>query len=95
MPNSQTESQSKSEFPFTLAEVLFTEIYGDRSNQTPESDGGKLNRKIEEGRKQNCPCQVLSDGWFTAEEQQDWEKKKKASDEMNMRSRRSLWKWNL
>ena len=82
MPNSQTESQSQSEFPFTLAEVLFTEIYGDRSNQTPESDGGKLNRKIEEGRKQNCPCQVLSDGWFTAEEQQDWEKKKKASDEI-------------
>src|SRR6266446_7635179 len=80
MSNSQAESQSK--FPITLAEVLFTEMYGDRSNQTANSDGEKLNRGIEADRKMNCPGLILSDGWFTAEEQKDWEAKKKASNEI-------------
>src|SRR5258708_25617259 len=76
MPNSQ------SEFPLTLAEVLFAEMYGDRAKDKATPEGAKLNCKIEEGRKKNCPCLNLSDGWFTSEELLDWEKKKKASDEI-------------
>ena len=45
MPNSQTE------FPLTLAEVLFAELYGDPAKQTPRSAGALLDEKIKANRK--------------------------------------------
>lgn len=76
MPNSQTE------FPLTLAEVLFTELYGDPAKQTSGSAGALLNEKIKNERKNKQPHIMLNDGWFDDAEQKQWEERTKASNEI-------------
>src|ERR1700730_4853570 len=76
MPNSQTE------FPLTLAEVLFTELYGDPAKQIPESAGALLDGKIKNQRKNKKSHIMLNDSWFDDAEQKEWEERTKASDEI-------------
>ena len=76
MPNSQTE------LPLTLAEVLFTELYGDPAEQISGSSGALLNEKIKNERKKKQPQIVLNDSWFDDAEQKQWEERTKASNEI-------------
>src|SRR5437660_468447 len=76
MPN------APSEFPLTLAEVLFEEIYGDPSSQADRSPGWILNEKIKSERKKKQSHIVLHDSWFDDAERKDWSERAKASDEI-------------
>jgi Patatin-like phospholipase len=76
MPNTQ------SEFPLTLAEVLFEEIYGDPSSQEDGSPGWILNEKIKSERKKKQSHIALRDSWFDDAERKEWSERAKASDEI-------------
>lgn len=69
-------------FPLTLAEVLFEELYADPKQQQPGSGGEKLNTAIRVARKSNNEKIEFIDGWFDASENDDWLKRKKASEEI-------------
>src|ERR1700681_438611 len=73
---------AQSEFPLTLAEVLFEELYGDPGTQTAGFPGWKLNELIKRERKKKQPHILLNDSWFDDAEQNDWEERSKASDEI-------------
>jgi patatin-like phospholipase len=72
----------QSEFPLTLAEVLFEELYGDPGTQAADSPGAILNQSIKRKRTEKQPYIVLNDTWFDDAEQNEWKEKSKASDEI-------------
>jgi hypothetical protein len=72
----------QSEFPLTLAEVLFEELYGDPGAQRDGSAGAGLNEKIKQERSKKQPHIMLTDTWFDDAEQNEWKEKSKASDEI-------------
>jgi hypothetical protein len=75
--------QSQVEFPLTLAEVLFQELYADPMNAAETAAAALLNQQIVAARKNANPTLALkADCWFTAEEQADWDLKQKASNEI-------------
>ena len=73
---------TSSEFPLTLAEVLFEELYGNPVMQTAGSSGWNLNELIKRERKKRQPHILLNDTWFDDAEQNEWEERSKASDEI-------------
>ncbi|MDX6303281.1 MAG: hypothetical protein QOI77_250, partial [Blastocatellia bacterium] len=75
-------ASSQSEFPLTLAEVLFEELYGDPGAQPDGSAGAKLNEKIKQARSEKQPHILLNETWFDDAEQNEWKEKSKASDEI-------------
>jgi len=72
----------QSEFPLTLAELLFEELYGDPGSQRDGSAGARLNEKIKQERSKKQPHIMLTDTWFDDAEQNEWKEKSKASDEI-------------
>src|SRR5258707_1170322 len=73
---------AQSEFPLTLAEVLFEELYGDPGAQPDGSAGARLNEKIKHERSKKQPHIMLNETWFDDAEQNEWKEKLKASDEI-------------